>query len=339
MSEHITDFTLSALAQDRLSGINAMMQSIGKAFGACACVLWELTPGVSPNKRSTEEFLFGLAHWPLDAHVPSFKTPARFVTSEVARTQETRNVPDVTSDPHVLQTDFLKSLRAKTMCSVPVRFLDGSLGALNVYKNVPAPLTGQEIQQLENFARLVPPFYQTIRDKVSFKLLQQVNTVLDEAERQAAQIPLTLEQIKIVQSESIEKTLKQKFLNAEIVPLDTESQFYSYLDELAVNPTLSRPDIAIIDAMVRWENPSENMRKPPKEVSQEGFHRAGVRCVKKLLARQETKGIGIILYSILEKEDLAQELNNLPGKISFVTKKEDLDELIEKIYSILRWKA
>jgi GAF domain len=201
MTDHVTDFTLSALSQDRLSGINDMMRSIGKTFNACACVLWELTTGISPGKNPTEEFLFGLAHWPFDVRVPSFKTPTGFVTSEVARTQETRNIVDVTSDPTVLKTEFLKSLRVKTMCSVPVRFLDGSRGALNVYKDVPEPLNGREVQELENFARLVPPLYRTIREKISFHLLQQVNATLNKAERQAEQIPLSLAQVKKVLEE------------------------------------------------------------------------------------------------------------------------------------------
>ena len=141
-----------------------------------------------------------------------------------------------------------------------------------------------------------------------------------------------------LQSEAIEKGLLHEFRSAEIRMLSTESEFYSYLDELAANPTMSVPDIAIIDAMVRWENPSEHLRKPPKEVSQEGFHRAGVRCVKKLLDRQKTEGIGVILYSILERDDLAEELSNLRKEVSFVTKKPDLDELIREIDAIIRRK-
>lgn len=135
-----------------------------------------------------------------------------------------------------------------------------------------------------------------------------------------------------LQAESIENELHQKIRNAEVVVLKTESEFYSYLDELAANSEVKVPDVAILDVMVPWETPTENMTKPPPEIRTEGSYRAGIRCVKKLLNRGETKGIKMILYSILEKEDIAQDLRSLPKGVTLVTKRQDLDELIDALY-------
>lgn len=199
MNSHALDVVSSALSQTRLSGINSMMESIGKAFKARACVLWELTPDSSQSKSPQSEFLFGLAHWPEETRVPFFRTPGNFVTAEVARTQHEAAVLDVSDDPRVLKTPFLESFQVKAMCAVPVRFLDGNRGALSVYRDkLESPFPSQEVQDLKEIARLIPSLYQTIRDKVSFTLLQKVNKILYDSERGATQTPLSLEQVKTV---------------------------------------------------------------------------------------------------------------------------------------------
>jgi signal transduction histidine kinase len=67
-------------------------------------------------------------------------------------------------------------------CSVPITFIDGARGAVNLYRRVAQPFSPIEVIQIERMASLVPRLYQTIRDRVSFNLISSVNETLHTAD-------------------------------------------------------------------------------------------------------------------------------------------------------------
>jgi CheY-like chemotaxis protein len=136
-----------------------------------------------------------------------------------------------------------------------------------------------------------------------------------------------------LQSNLICEKLRNTF-HANVKRLSTEMEFRQNLDELARN----RPDVIIMDVMLRWTDPSPEVKIPPREVRKEGFYRAGIRCTKLLAEREETKGIPVILYTILERTDLENQLLELSPKMHVIhlRKESEVDRLIESIREFRR---
>ncbi|MSQ48187.1 MAG: response regulator [Deltaproteobacteria bacterium] len=130
-----------------------------------------------------------------------------------------------------------------------------------------------------------------------------------------------------LQAERIRELLEKRFRHVDVIR--DEREFCSRLDELVANP----PDVAVIDVMLPWGRYDPQHALPPREVQEGGYQRAGIRCVKRLLQREETRNITIIIYSMLEREDLTRELEELPPQVCFLTKQAELHELVESIYS------
>src|SRR5262245_13291653 len=90
--------------------------------------------------------------------------------------------------------------------------------------------------------------------------------------------------------------LEEEFPNAEIDKISTESEFYSRLVSIAVNP----PDIILMDVMLRWADPSPDLQSPPREVQEGGFFRAGLRCQRLLSKKTQPNQIPVVLFTTLE---------------------------------------
>lgn len=89
--------------------------------------------------------------------------------------------------------------------------------------------------------------------------------------------------------------------------------------------------------MIRWTDPSPNMEKPPQEILDEGFYRAGIRCIKELNNKYEgTKNIPVIIYSVLDYDDLEKDIKNLP-QAKYLIKGFKAENLIEMIKSRLKY--
>ncbi|MSQ48188.1 MAG: hypothetical protein EXR78_07340 [Deltaproteobacteria bacterium] len=198
-----TKLVSSALSLNRLSGICEMLKPIVEGFDARSCILWEISPNLPRRGNSTDkkkyEALYLRAQWPLNDKLPlKFDLPMNSISSQVAREQKRKNIIDLPHDQASYRHQFLEDLKAQTMCSVSVRFLDGNFGVLNLFRDRPAPLTEEEQVELESLAQLFPPLYQNVRDKVAFNLLQQVNTILYEAEYKNGSGAPSLEDVKKV---------------------------------------------------------------------------------------------------------------------------------------------
>lgn len=93
--------------------------------------------------------------------------------------------------------------------------------------------------------------------------------------------------------------LIDSFPNLRLNRIITEKDFRDKMKEIAND----RPDVILMDIMLRWTDPAPDMSPPPKEVEKEGFFRAGLRCVNLLAQNNSTKRIPIILYSVLELKE------------------------------------
>jgi DNA-binding response OmpR family regulator len=120
--------------------------------------------------------------------------------------------------------------------------------------------------------------------------------------------------------------LQREYPHLVFTPISTESDLYSRFDEIAGKGF----DLAIIDVMLRWADPSPEMPEPLPEVVEGGFFRAGVRCKQKLQSDPRTSSIPVIIYTVLDESRLP------PGIDDVVPKGADLSPLADRIRARLR---
>lgn len=135
-----------------------------------------------------------------------------------------------------------------------------------------------------------------------------------------------------LQFETIQNAIKKSraFSTARIERIVTESEFRSRFEEIASNT----PDAIILDIMLRWADPAPDMPLPPPQIAEQGFYRAGVRCQRMLADDSRTKNIPIVVYTILENEDLLGEISERP-QVSFLEKYFDPKEIEERLEKLI----
>lgn len=114
----------------------------------------------------------------------------------------------------------------------------------------------------------------------------------------------------------------EEFQDIEIKRIESESQFHKEFE----NVETFAPDLIILDVMVRWKEPSADPADLPDDVRTEGFYRAGFRCLKLLGGSEKLNTTPVIIHSILEKDDLKEELVGLPNHIVISSKTSLLEE-------------
>jgi CheY-like chemotaxis protein len=163
--------------------------------------------------------------------------------------------------------------------------------------------------------------------------------------------------VLIVEDDHNEETLIRKLLgkqfkipDEEITTLSTEEEFCNGVESIAqsANP----PELVILDVMMRWTDPTVgefDLAGVPATVRQEGPYRAGLRCAERL--DELNPAIPILLYTILEREDLESDLfrrrdsdltlarvrgRKKIAELDYARKDEDENMLIEKIRRLLK---
>jgi hypothetical protein len=131
-----------------------------------------------------------------------------------------------------------------------------------------------------------------------------------------------------LQAEFIALSIEEAFPRSFIMRVHTEFEFRSHFDDIASNP----PDIIIMGVLLRWANPSAEMEMPPKEVKEQGYYRAGFRCIELLSNDHRTHDVPVILHTILDSMDIAP----LPDRVRYVSKDSDSSELIRHMSELAK---
>lgn len=105
------------------------------------------------------------------------------------------------------------------------------------------------------------------------------------------------------QADFIRDSLLSAYPNGRVDLIQTEAEFRSSLNAIEKQP----PDVVVLDGMLRWTDPSEKMEPRPEDVKSGGIFEAGLRCKELLKARETTRRIPVILYTVLERADLGSK--------------------------------
>ena len=110
---------------------------------------------------------------------------------------------------------------------------------------------------------------------------------------------------------------------AEVQTKSTESEFRKDFEQIAMNP----PDVAVLDLMVRWANPTREWDNEPDQMSRSP-EIAGLRCADLLRNDPRTQKVKVILYSVLGSEDIGAKF---PEGVTSVVKETDFRDLLEAV--------
>ena len=125
------------------------------------------------------------------------------------------------------------------------------------------------------------------------------------------------------QAHDIKRYLSSTF-NCDVICIATELSFKRKLE----SGELDHCNVAVVDMMLRWTDPSPDMELPPGDVLKSGRYSAGVRCCAAL----KLKNIPCVIYTALDVDTvsvLAQQ------KYPIVNKSVGYDALTEEIRQLL----
>ena len=184
-SNYSAALMLAALRQGKLSSLSETLKIIAEAANSYGCILWQEVPGLGSGTNIPSKYLFVLADWFEDnKRYALHNLPLNSSATGYAVLNKTIiNIPDIPTDNRIFnEQSFLHRFDVKSMCSIPIQFLDSTSGAVNLYRKTPGPLNTDELAQIEQLASLIPDLYQAIRDKVSLNLIESINERLHDAE-------------------------------------------------------------------------------------------------------------------------------------------------------------
>jgi signal transduction histidine kinase len=192
--------TKVALEQTALSGFSEMLRVVGDLTNADCCLLWQEVPGSDLTASPPRGELYILADWFRDGSSWSERNLSLdSVTGKAILRNTPVDLPDVDREPvlggHLARFFHITGMRA--FCAVPVAFLDGKRGSINVYRKSTESFEPQ-FALVQELAELIPALYKSILNKVSLDLLSSVNHLFAAAEREASENALSHERVRKV---------------------------------------------------------------------------------------------------------------------------------------------
>jgi CheY-like chemotaxis protein len=115
------------------------------------------------------------------------------------------------------------------------------------------------------------------------------------------------------------------FSDARIERIATELDFQNEFHKIIEN----KPDVIIMDVMLCWTHPARDMPPEPGDMD-----RAGIRCEKMLANNEETKNIPVILYTVLSREDLKDDLPNRQN-VRYLDKDFNSSSIAKEVFSVI----
>lgn len=133
------------------------------------------------------------------------------------------------------------------------------------------------------------------------------------------------------QAEWLTTVITGAFPGSHVERIATESEFRSAFGDIAANP----PSIIFLDMMLRWADAAPEMPPFPGDASGASWHRAGARCRQMLQAHESTRGVPLVIHTVLEAVHLRDELDRWSPNIVYAQKRSEPDYIIRLMRSLL----
>ena len=123
-----------------------------------------------------------------------------------------------------------------------------------------------------------------------------------------------------LQAVSVARFLEESVEGIRTDRIATEEEFYRRFGEI------QRDSVVLLEVMLRKGDPLPGHSATPGR-----FYDAGFRCLARLQDDPRTNGISVILYTVLERGDLADRLHDLPENVVYIRKSPDRSALLGHI--------
>jgi CheY-like chemotaxis protein len=114
-----------------------------------------------------------------------------------------------------------------------------------------------------------------------------------------------------LEARRVNSALRDAFPSCDVELIRNE---HSFRERFEATVAL-RPDVVVMDLMLRWSDPSPTIPALPEEVRAGGNLKAGARCCRMLVSDPRTKHIPIIIYSAADQRTLDSATEGLPETV------------------------
>ncbi|POZ52848.1 sensor histidine kinase [Methylovulum psychrotolerans] len=182
-TESLSDLVTTALAQNELSGLSAIIEVIARSVNAPIAILWQVAPA------PIEDTLFIVAEWfekrqKVPTHFHTLHRQSATITYKALTTGQCQ----ANNEIYAQDGTFLAEFGIQSLLSIPLMMEKNKDGknnhALTLYWTREGQLSRSEndaeSQKAQFLASFLLDFYRTLTDKVSYALLEQCNKTLEQ---------------------------------------------------------------------------------------------------------------------------------------------------------------
>lgn len=180
-----------ALSRPDLSVLSEMLLEVARQLDAHGCALWQMEPrlpGMRVREEKGDDKIIAIAAGFVDRlHYPEHDLMSEVPSGVAMKTGLAQRIANFSGVPVPERaTAWLSRTGVKSLCSVRVQLDENRAGALTVYRQRTGEWSEGEVRLLEYFAVHIPALYRTVRDRVSFRILEEVSTILRKIEEYEA---------------------------------------------------------------------------------------------------------------------------------------------------------
>ena len=135
-----------------------------------------------------------------------------------------------------------------------------------------------------------------------------------------------------LQEGPLEEYLIDRFPGSQVETIRFESDFRDRLEHYRE----ARPDLVIMDVMLKWARSREDAPAEPPDVAEGQYFRAGMRCTRLMAADENLRDVPVIVYTILERQDLERDDPDWLSTCDYVRKSSDLEVIGRRVRRLLR---
>ena len=170
------------LPNNKVLGTSEILKRVTQLFNAEGCIIWKIKQDANQLYTYADYFVNDLSY-------AYHELPFESMTGKAILKNKREYVANV-YESEIVNTDidFWESFDIKSFCSVPLVFLNGEKGALNLYCKKESAFIEMDIQKLELLSLIISNLYSSRLDQISFRLFKHFNVIMHDYEDEMVKV-------------------------------------------------------------------------------------------------------------------------------------------------------